>query len=58
VDCDGNNVFQGSQTSVTTQMKEIMVPFVIGVHCFVHRTNLAMLILSKLSLVVHLEALF
>jgi hypothetical protein len=53
VDCDGNNAFQGSKISVTTQMKELMVPFVIGMHCFVHQTNLAMLILSKLSLVVH-----
>jgi len=58
VDCDGNNVFQGSKTSVTTQMKELTVPFVIGMHCFVHQTNLTMLILSNLSLVVHLEALY
>jgi hypothetical protein len=55
---DGYTNFQGSRTSVTTQMKETMVPFFMGVHCFAHRTNLVMFMLSKLSLVAQLEALF
>jgi len=55
---DGYTDFQGSRTSVTTQMKETMVPFFMGVHCFAHRTNLVMFMLSKLSLVAQLEALF
>jgi hypothetical protein len=34
-----------------------VVPFMIGMHCFGHRTNLVVFILFMLSLVVHLEAL-
>jgi hypothetical protein len=38
-------------------MKETMVPFFMGVHCFVHRTNLDVLMLSKLNLMTRLRAL-
>ncbi len=55
--CDGNNVFQVVRVGVTMQMKKNVAPFLMGIHYFVHRTNLAMLVLSKLSLVVQLEAL-
>jgi hypothetical protein len=55
---DGNNVFQGSKSDVTIRMKETMAPFFMGVHYFVHQTNLAMFVLSKLSLGAQLEALF
>jgi hypothetical protein len=34
--CNGNNVFQGARVSVNKQMKAIVAPFFIGVHCFVH----------------------
>jgi hypothetical protein len=34
-----------------------MVPFFMGVHCFVHRTNLDALMLSKLNLVAQLGVL-
>ncbi len=53
--CNGSSVFRGARASVTTQMKENVAPFLMGVHYFVHWTNLAMLVLSKLSLVVQLE---
>jgi hypothetical protein len=34
--CDGSSVFQGARVGVTTQMKEIMVSFLMGIHCFAH----------------------
>jgi hypothetical protein len=40
--CDDNSVFQDTKIGVTIQVKEIVVPFMIGVHCFAHYTNLAM----------------
>jgi hypothetical protein len=33
---DDNNIFQGARIGVFTQMKEIVVPFMIKVHSFVH----------------------
>jgi hypothetical protein len=54
---DGNNVFQDSRIGVIIQMKETIVPFFMGVHCFVHRINLDVLMLSKLNLVDKLGAL-
>jgi hypothetical protein len=54
--CSGNSFSRWKSFSVTTQMKENMVPFMIQVHCFAHKTNLTMLVLSKLSSVVCLEA--
>jgi hypothetical protein len=32
-------------------MKETMVPFFMGMHCFAHQTNFAMLVLPKLNMV-------
>jgi hypothetical protein len=52
IGADGNNVFQGSRIGVTIQMKETTAPFLMGVHCFAHRTNLDVLVFSKLNLVV------
>ncbi len=34
--CDNNSVFQDAKVGVITHVKEIVVPFMIGVHCFVH----------------------
>jgi len=34
--CDGSNVFQGRQTSVTTQFRDKVTPFISGVHYFAH----------------------
>jgi hypothetical protein len=58
IKANGNNVFQGSRNSAIIQMKEIMAPFFMGMHCYVHRTNLVMFVFSKFSLVVELEVLF
>jgi hypothetical protein len=33
---DGSSVFQGVRVGITTQMKENVVPFQMGIHCFVH----------------------
>jgi hypothetical protein len=55
--CNGSNVFQGAKASVITQMKENVALFMMVIHCFPHRTNLVVLVLSKLKLVVQLEAL-
>jgi hypothetical protein len=38
--CDGDLVFQGIRFGVITQTKEQIAPFLIGVHCVAHRTNL------------------
>jgi hypothetical protein len=37
------------------QFKKIVTPFLNGVHCFAHKTNLAMIILFDLPLVHQLE---
>jgi hypothetical protein len=50
--CDGDFVFQG-----ITQMLKQITPYLINVHCVAHRTNLIVLMLSKLSLVVHIESM-
>jgi len=56
--CDGSSVLQGAWASVTTQMKDNVAPFMIGMHCFAHWTNLIVLVLSKFNLVAHFETLF
>jgi hypothetical protein len=37
------------------KFKEVVAPFMIGVHCFAHKMNLAMIILSDLPFVHRLE---
>jgi hypothetical protein len=54
--CKGSSVFQNARASLITQMKENVAPFMMGIHCFAHRTNLVVLVLSKLTLVAQLEA--
>jgi hypothetical protein len=54
---DGEAVFQGSRNGVIQQLKEKHSPFVIGVHDFAHRTNLAVEALSNLPMVQRLESL-
>jgi len=49
---DGVNVFQGTQSGVTKQIKENYAPHFIKVHCMAHRTNLVMQTLLKLPLVI------
>lgn len=54
---DGVTLFQGSRNGVTVQMVKHMAPFLFGVHCMAHRTNLAVQPLSNLPVVAKLEAL-
>jgi hypothetical protein len=56
-DADGVSVFQGSRRGVTTQLQNNVAPFMLGIHCMAHRTNLAVEPLSNLPLVSKLEAL-
>ncbi len=53
---DGSNVFQGHWTCVTLQFQKRVAPFLIRMHCFAHKTNLIVIILSKLDLVCQLKA--
>jgi hypothetical protein len=49
--------FKGSRANAITLVKGTMVSFTMGLHFFVHHTNLAMLVLSKLSLIIQFEVL-
>jgi len=48
-------VFKGHQIEVVFQQKFHTAPFLIGVHYMAHKTNLAIVILSKLLLVSCIE---
>ena len=37
--CDGDIVFQGHRIGITTQLREKVTPFMVGVHCMAHGTN-------------------
>jgi hypothetical protein len=54
---DGVSVFQVSRRDVTTQLQNNVAPFMLGIYCMAHRTNLAVEPLSNLPLVSKLEAL-
>jgi hypothetical protein len=54
---DGVSVFQGVRTGVTVQLKEHHAPFLSGMHCMSHRTNLAVQTLSQVPLVMRIEEL-
>jgi hypothetical protein len=51
------SVFQGCRSGVTQQLKEHDAPFMLGMHCMAHRTNLAVEPLSNLPVVSKLETL-
>jgi hypothetical protein len=36
ISCDESNVFQAHQTSVTTQFRDKVAPFITGMHYFAH----------------------
>jgi len=55
IGCNGSSMFQGHKMRVTHQFKEKVAHFVIGVHYFVHKTNLAIIILSNVHFVHWLE---
>jgi hypothetical protein len=50
-------VFQGCQSIVTQQLKDQEAPFMLGVYCMAHRTNLVVEPLSNLPVVSKLETL-
>jgi hypothetical protein len=54
---DGVSVFQGYRSGVTQQLKEHDAPFILGMHCMAHHTNLAVKPLSNLPVVSKLETL-
>jgi hypothetical protein len=54
---DGVTVFQGTRTGVTVQLQQKVAPFSIGVHCAVHRVNLAAKTLLALRVFQNAEKL-
>jgi hypothetical protein len=57
IGCDSDLIFQSIWFGVITQIKEQIAPFLIVVHCVTHQTNLAILVLNKISLVMHIEGM-
>ncbi len=55
--CNGTSVFQGHQTNMTLQFKGKVTPFLNGVHCFAHETNLVLVTLLNINLVCWLEGI-
>ncbi len=55
--CDGDLVFWGFWVGMITKIREWLAPYLFSVHCVAHRTNLVVLVLSKLSLVAHIEGM-
>jgi hypothetical protein len=53
--CDGSFIFQGHRNNVTMELKKVVAFFFNGIHCFAHKTNLAMITLSNLPLVHQLD---
>ncbi len=51
IGCDGNSVFQGHKMGVIQQFNEKVVPFVMWVHCFSHKTNITIIILFDVPFV-------
>jgi hypothetical protein len=54
---DGVSVFQGCRSGITQQLRDQDAPFLLGVHCMAHRTNLTVEPLSNLPVVSKLESL-
>ncbi len=54
---DNSNIFQGHRTRVTQQFNEKVTPFVMGVNCFAHKTNLTVITLLDVLLIHQLELL-
>jgi len=51
IGCDGSSMFQGHKTGVTQQFNEKVVPFVMWVHYFAHKTNITIIILFDVPFV-------
>ncbi|MCO5598189.1 hypothetical protein L7F22_052281 [Adiantum nelumboides] len=55
VGCDGASVLQGNRAGLIIRLTLEHAPFVLGIHCMAHRTNLAGKIISKVALVSKIE---
>jgi hypothetical protein len=55
--CNGPSVFQGHRLNIILQFKEKVTPFLNGVPCFAHKTNLVVVTLSNLDLMCQLEGI-
>jgi hypothetical protein len=53
----GVSIFQGAKSGVTAQLKEKFAPYMLGVHCVAHQTNLAIQTLLKLPLIFKIESM-
>jgi hypothetical protein len=56
-EADGILMFQGYRSNIIQQLKEQDAPFMLGVHCMTHCTNLAVEPLSNLHVVAKLETI-
>jgi len=54
---NGVNAFQGTKISVTKQINTNNAPFSIGLHCLIHRCNLAFKTLYSLTIVKSIKCL-
>jgi hypothetical protein len=54
---DGVSTFQGYKSGVTTQIREKYAPFILGIHCFSHKMNLAVQTMSKYPMVARIESM-
>jgi hypothetical protein len=57
IGCNGSSMFQGHKTGVTHQFEKKVVPLVIRVHYFAHKTNVVVIILADFLFVHQLEFL-
>ena len=48
---------QGNRTGLSVRLQASVAPYMIGIHCMAHRTNLAFKILSKERLVNKVDIL-
>jgi hypothetical protein len=55
---NGASIFQGCHTTMTFQLKDKFVPYMMGQHCMAHRTNPVVQILSNLPMVARLEVCY
>jgi len=51
-------MFQGCSVGVIKQMKGHIAPYLIGMHCIAHKTNLAILVLNNLSMVASIVQVY
>ncbi len=54
---DKVTIFQGGKNGVIAQIMQKHAPFVSGVHCMAHRTNLVVQTLSFLSLLSEIKSM-